>query len=305
MAKQKKRMMKRDKPGRGPSVAKKGGANSGSGRGEKVAQMPATKVAKRAAQKSRARRPAPLNAPMGKPTRKPARKPAPQPAFVEIQLEPTAAANPAPVPVGVLSPGLDLSVNSTEQVACFAAAGKQFVSRYYSRGKKPKIIRRAEALAITQAQMNIVAVWEDGSPTNAGYFSRAKGVADGTEAHRRATEIGQPTNTPIYFAVDYDASVADVRGAVSEYFRGVAEGLGAAGSGAFRYLVGGYGSGAVCEWLLTHGLATFTWLAQSSGWRGFGAFKNWNIKQGATKSLCTLDVDLDSAVAQYGGFRVT
>jgi len=51
----------------------------------------------------------------------------------------------------------------------------QFVIRYYSRGKKPKIIRRAEALAsITQAQMNIVAVGEDGIPTYPQDTSRAR-----------------------------------------------------------------------------------------------------------------------------------
>ena len=48
------------------------------------------------------------------------------------------------------------------------------------------------------------------------------------------------------------------------------------------YDVGGYGSGLVCDFLLTNKLVKYCWLAQSDGWPGYAAFKtsnNWRLLQ--------------------------
>src|SRR5690348_5998909 len=209
---------------------------------------------------------------------------------------------PAPEPGTV--PGIDTPLDTTAQLSCLTAAGKRFVARYYARGNRPKIIRRAEAQAISGAGLGIVAVWESGFPTTVDYFARAQGNADGADAHQRATEIGQPRDTPIYFAVDYDADPAHAAGPILEYFRGIAAGLTAAAGGTARYTVGCYGSGIVCGAIQAAGLARFTWLAQSRGWRGYAGFTTWNIRQGPVSRLCALDVDGDEARHPFGEFRV-
>ena len=56
--------------------------------------------------------------------------------------------------------------------------------------------------------------------------------------------------------------------------------------------------------LLSDGLPTYTWLAQSTAWGGYNQYPDWNIKQGATGTLCKLSVDSDQAKATYGGFKV-
>ena len=200
--------------------------------------------------------------------------------------------------------GVDTPLNAAPQLNCLVAAGKRFIARYYARGNRPKIIRRAEAQAISGAGLGIVAVWESGFPTTVDYFARAQGNADGADAHLRATEIGQPRDTPIYFAVDYDADPAHVAGPILEYFRGIAEGLAAAAGGAARYAVGCYGSGIVCTAIKAAGLARFTWLAQSRGWRGYAGFTQWNIRQGPVATLCNLDVDSDEGREPFGEFQV-
>jgi len=195
-------------------------------------------------------------------------------------------------------------VDCTAQLGCLAAHGNRFIARYYARGDRPKILRLAEAQAIGAAGLSIVAVWESGFPTSTAYFARAQGDADGADAHQRATEIGQPRDTPIYFAVDYDASVADIAGPVREYFIGVAEGLAAAPGGQPRYQVGCYGSGAVCAAIKAAGLARFTWLAQSRGWRGYASCTDWNIRQGPVTQLCGVEVDPDEGREPFGAFQV-
>ena len=214
------------------------------------------------------------------------------------------AFGPPAVPEPGSVPGVDTPANAAPQLACLAAAGTRFVARYYARGNRPKIIRRAEAQAISAAGLGLVAVWESGFPTTVDYFARAQGEADGADAHQRATEIGQPRDTPIYFAVDYDADPAHVAGPILEYFRGIAAGLAGAAGGTARYLVGCNGSGIVCAAIKAAGLASFTWLAQSRGWRGYADFTAWNLRQGPVAKLCTLDVDGDEGREPFGEFQV-
>ncbi|HTB89331.1 MAG TPA: DUF1906 domain-containing protein [Steroidobacteraceae bacterium] len=200
--------------------------------------------------------------------------------------------------------GVDLSSDCTAQIDCLAQNGYSFVARYYASPNSRKILSVEEARAISAAGLNIVAVWEDGRPTSITYFSYSEGVDDGTSAYNMAGKIGQPASTPIYFAVDYDASDEDVSGSINDYFRGVRDGFNTISGGAPVHPIGAYGSGAVCSWLLARNMAAYAWLAQSRGWRGFNGFANWNIRQNAETSVCGLDVDTDDAVADYGGFQV-
>jgi len=203
-----------------------------------------------------------------------------------------------------MATGLYVAADCTDQIGCLTQKGFEFVCRYYNRNNPSKNLTLAEAQAISAAGLTIVAIWENGFPIKASYFSKAKGVTDATAALKMASEtIGQPAGTAIYFAVDYDATAKDVNGAVTQYFKSVQSVFDAAGK---KYAIGVYGSGATCQSLLDAGLVTFAWLSQSTGFRGSKTFKNFNIKQGPKTTICGMEADEDGApdVTACGGFVV-
>src|SRR2546421_10410917 len=103
--------------------------------------------------------------------------------------------------------GLDASVELTSHAECLKGAGFNYAIRYYNIHNHSKNLTLGEAQALVRAGMQLGAVWEDGSPTHTSFFSRAKGVLHGTAAYHMAMDIiGQPGDSAIYFAVDYDAS---------------------------------------------------------------------------------------------------
>jgi hypothetical protein len=204
-----------------------------------------------------------------------------------------------------MAKGLDASVSCLTEVNCLKNAGYQFIARYYNIGNPAKNLTLQEAQAISQAGMQIVVVWENGAPTNVGYFSYMRGVHDGTLAYHIAMhDIGQPAGTPIYFAVDFDAVLSQIVGVISSYFQGIQAGFNTISADNPVYPIGAYGSGLVCNWLLTHQLAKYTWLSGSTGWQGYSSFTAWNIKQGATTTACNLSIDPDQSTDNYGGFQV-
>jgi hypothetical protein len=168
--------------------------------------------------------------------------------------------------------GLDTTMELTRHaVALRERHGFDFALRYYSHnaGKNLSLV---EARALSAAGMQIGVVWET-SGTHPGFFTLEQGVEDGAAAHRMAVEvIGQPGGSAIYFAVDYDASQADLDGPVSNYFTGVHAGLFAAGGGRQLYQVGVYGSGLCCATLRERGAAAFSWLSQSTRFAGSAAY---------------------------------
>jgi len=203
-----------------------------------------------------------------------------------------------------MAKGLDVGEDCTDQIGCLTEGGFEFVGRYYNTNNPSKNLTLAEAQALAAAGLTVVAIWENGFPTTAGYFSDAKGVSDATAALKMASQvIGQPEGSGIYFAVDYDATAADVSGRITQYFQGVKSVLNAAEQ---QYEIGVYGSGATCQSLLDAGLVTLAWLSQSTGFRGTKTFKAFNIKQGPETTICGMDADEDEApdVANCGGFVV-
>jgi len=196
--------------------------------------------------------------------------------------------------------GLDSS-SACDQTAltCLQNQGMQFIGRYYSRttqipGKK---LTPAEAQLISLSGLTIVAVYEDG-PTSYSYFSASRGSADALGAVTQARAVGQPSESAIYFTVDYDATVSDIAGNITTYFQAIVAAM------AGQYRVGVYGSGAVCQSILDSGLASLAWLAQSTGWSGYSSFTSWSIKQGREQTICGLNADADVARGDFGQFGV-
>jgi hypothetical protein len=163
--------------------------------------------------------------------------------------------------------GLDTTIELTRHAAALKAQGYDFALRYYSNNAS-KNLSLGEARALSSAGLRIGVVWET-SGTHAGFFSRAQGLADGAEAFRMAREtIGQPFGSAIYFAVDYDPTQADLDGPVSNYFTGVHAALFVANEGQPSYQVGVYGSGLCCATLVERGIASLSWLSQSTAFAG-------------------------------------
>ena len=202
-----------------------------------------------------------------------------------------------------MTQGIDCALDCTKKVTWLKAAGTEFVGRYYRNSASHfAALTHGEGQALSSAGLAIVALWESKSDV-LEHFSYAAGVDEGTSAYRQAMTAGQPAGTPIYFAVDFDCSISGIAGSVNDYFRGVAHGFDAIGSGSPSYRIGVYGSGNTCGWLLSHQRVGYTWLAQSRGWGGFQTFGKWNIKQGPSKTK-PFDHDTDEANTDYGAFVV-
>lgn len=202
--------------------------------------------------------------------------------------------------------GIDVAGDVTGALPCLVDEGYAFVARYYAIPEDTKIpgkiLTPAEAQAISAAGLKIVAVWENGRADEHGYFTYAHGLRDGQAALALAAAIGQPDDTPIYFAVDFDATDDEIDSGVTSYFRGVIAAFGSINR------VGAYASGHVCDVLDGTALASRFWLAGATGWAGYKEFAAWDILQRAeSHAICALPVeytDSDVGSDDYGGFQV-
>ena len=204
---------------------------------------------------------------------------------------------------------IDTNHRTTAQLMRLADAGVSTIIRYYARftSQPEKRLIRPEAEAILAAGMTI-AVVHQAAGNSPGAFTHDSGVADATYARNYgANVIGQPEGSAIYFAVDFDASEADVSEGIIPYFRAVQSIVGAADQPP-TYKVGAYGNGTVLEMLLDAGRVDFTWLSQSlgfSGTRGFRASNRWTLFQQLPSNVGGLDVDVDDlnpAMTDFGAF---
>jgi hypothetical protein len=129
---------------------------------------------------------------------------------------------------------------TAETARALRAAGHSAVGRYLGRITHgwSKALTPGEVAALKAVGLSIISVWE-GAGTQRNYFTYAQGLKDGAEAALEAKALGQPPGTPIYFAVDYDAAVADLP-RIRLYFDGIRKSIG-------PYKVGCYGGIRVVE----------------------------------------------------------
>jgi len=162
--------------------------------------------------------------------------------------------------------GFEVDGPATPSLGCIQRQQLQrrqitFIVRYL------RDLTRPEARAITAAGLQIVSCWQLGPQQQRPYFTRARGLTDGRRAFTAAQAIGQPANTPIYFAVDYDAFTDQDRAAVLAYFEGVRDALNQQiANNATSYVIGVYGNGCVLAWCQAQGIVTFFWQAFAPGW---------------------------------------
>lgn len=165
--------------------------------------------------------------------------------------------------------------------AALKAAGKAFACRYLSHDAG-KNLRPSEAADLAAHGVSAVVVWETTASRAAA--SRAAGAADATEAAAQAKACGQPSDRPIYFAVDWDAAPSTV----VPYFQGVASVLG-------LHRTGAYGGIKVIRYLLDHGLVTWAW--QTVAWSAGQWEPRAHIRQYAkTTTIGGVSCDVDEAM---------
>jgi hypothetical protein len=200
------------------------------------------------------------------------------------------------------SQGIDLPTDAGHVAHYIKNNGLDFVARYY---RKPDsrwpALSANEARVLSAMGLNVVAVWESYSHKR-DYFTYGRGYWDAVAAARQAKGVGQPAGSAIYFAVDFDATTADMY-PIDQYFRGITAGLAASSGGTPEYKVGVYGSGAVCDAVKRARLAQYAWLSNSTGWAGRG-FGGWNIRQGRPYANLGFNHDSNEARDDYGGFRL-
>ena len=199
--------------------------------------------------------------------------------------------------------GMDAEVDCTPFTSCIATAGMKFVVRYYSNSSS-KNLSRAEAVALSNAGLQVAVVYEDFSELK--FLSSTFGDHNAAKALQLASEIGQPAGSAIYFAVDFDPALADVQGPVTDYFSAVGKALAVAPT---RYAVGVYGSGLTCRIIRDAGLATFTWLTGSAGFRESDKFRPQAhlLQVAPERTICNGKLSIDADIAQsdnFGAFRV-
>lgn len=190
--------------------------------------------------------------------------------------------------------------NLLTEVDKFVEDGYSAAGVYYFRSSGFKERMTWQLAAELSKHLWLVSVWENGRPTSPAYFSSIMGFHDGSEAMGEAKIIRQPLRTPIYFAVDYDASIDDLP-AIRDYFLSVNKML------KGQYHVGAYGSGLVLGYLRDEGLINYTWLSQSHGFAGYdNLLKSGgvNIIQGPEHTVFGLDVDEDTTAGNGGGWKV-
>ncbi|MNP37641.1 hypothetical protein D3C76_1311000 [compost metagenome] len=183
----------------------------------------------------------------------------------------------------------------------------EFVIRYYSsNSSNSKNLTKAEAIALSNAGLYLIAVFQD-TNRSASDFSYDKGKAAGKAAYDYAKNtIGQPTGTHIFFVVDYDASDTDLKGPILQYFTGAQDAIKAASSSTIDYYLGVYGGGTVCDYIYNNVTYVYRrWLSMSTGFRGSNGYTNWNIKQSVGGSICSIGYDADESDNSGMGWKVT
>lgn len=185
------------------------------------------------------------------------------------------------------------------------ASGINTIIRYYDHLDETlpgKTLSRAERDLIMTNGFRIVVVFQHNND-HLTSFNWLRGRQDAERSLVLAEENSQQKGSAIYFGVDGAwNSIYDLANIVA-YFREVKARLTAA-----AYRVGVYGSGLVCQTLLTDALADLCWLGAPKTWPSYHEYyqtQQWSLAQLAT-TRCggrSVDFDLVNGInADYGQF---
>ncbi|MFH5184546.1 DUF1906 domain-containing protein [Paenibacillus sp. TAB 01] len=188
-----------------------------------------------------------------------------------------------------MAKGFDCATPLTASTAkAFFQDGYVFVARYLVPNGW-KMLSRSEAELISKAGLQIVSVFETTADRALG--GRTAGLSDGKTALQTARSIGQPEGSTIYFAVDFDATAAQMS-TVIQYIR-------AASEATPGYSTGVYGSNAVVEAVSKSGACSRFW--QTYAWSQGKQSSAANIYQYQNDiTLHGIGVDLNRSFGNEG-----
>ena len=182
------------------------------------------------------------------------------------------------------------------------AVGIKTIIRYYDHEDETlpgKTLRRSERDLILRNGFNTAVVFQHHNDQMAS-FTALRGSQDAERSIALAKENSQPKGSTIYFGVD--GPWRELTN-ITAYFREAYTRLARTG-----YRVGVYGSGLVCNALLTSGLAEACWLAAPTRWPDYHAYyqtRNWGLAQLRPTRCGGREVDFNlvsNADADFGQF---
>ena len=207
-------------------------------------------------------------------------------------------------------------VNGLDTVGCTRAAleaaheaGEKFICRYYT--SEGHCLTPEKIQDMRDYNFQIVSIYEDYSYYRNNYtvdnirdfvFTAEMGAHDARAAYAKATSLGQPAGTAIYFAIEWGNNSNEYMLKLQEYFAAIKTYFNAQTT---KYKVGVYGNGEVCSLIKQNkGYADYSFLAGSTGWPGYTEYDSpsmYNIKQGENISYAGSGFDDDIAVGPNFG----
>ncbi|WP_435080687.1 glycoside hydrolase domain-containing protein [Clavibacter michiganensis] len=210
------------------------------------------------------------------------------------------ASNGDPTRPGNAADGI--TVITAERAKTLKDAGYTIVGRYLTDSDRPDALAKrivdGELDAIFAGGLKVFPIFQEGG-TDTTYFSYDLGVRAAGRADDAARRLGFLPGTPIYYAVDFDATGDEVETYLEPYFRGIHAELKRRGS---AYRVGVYGGRRVCCTLAAAHLTELSYVADMpTGWGanlGVKIPENWAFDQILEHTIGTGDgaIDIDTNV---------
>jgi hypothetical protein len=188
-----------------------------------------------------------------------------------------------------MTEGVDYSSDHPDPTGLYAV-GKRFAGRYVGAGYGPKMLTASEVGALNAAGLSVVSLVEGAvlDPLS----GQSTGRLHAQLASDHAKLCGAPSGAPLYFAVDFDVTVAQWP-LVRAYLTGAASVVGASRVGVY----GGYNA---MVWAARDKVAA--WLFQTYAWSGGRWYSGNHMEQYRNGvSLVGGNVDLCRGMTPYFG----
>lgn len=162
-----------------------------------------------------------------------------------------------------------------------------------------KALTVSEIQIIFNAGLKFFPIYQAGGASNA-YFTSTQGTKDAEAAVKAAENLGIPSDTIIYFAVDYDALDGQININLLPYFQSISSYFSNFATTSYR--IGIYGSRNICTRIYDAGYAISSFVGDmSSGYSGNLGYQmpdNWAFDQFYTTSVGSgngqIEIDKDS-----------
>lgn len=202
---------------------------------------------------------------------------------------------------------------SLAKARALKAHGYNYVGRYLTGtvgGTRDKSLSLDEIANITEAGLNIFAIYQDGG-SSATYFNYSRGYSDAQKAITAAGKLHIPLGEIIYFAVDYDFTADQTKDIIVSHFQGINDYFKKVDS---KYQIGIYGSRNICSTIAEENLSCSSFVADmSTGYSGNMGYRlpiNWAFDQFYEYIFTNYDnydgdfaVDKNVASGRYKGFN--